>query len=346
MLDEPERIVEVDRGGMLGTLSSLPEQLEEGLDLCRGLQVEPPRTRRVVVAGMGGSAIAGDVAASIAHRSQPAEVLVVRGYRLPAFVGPEDLLVLLSYSGNTQETLSVYGEGIRRGCSCMAISSDGQMKDIALARGDPYVQLPRGLPPRGALGYLLAPLVWILSRNDASLLEEVRMAVENLAEVRKGWALAVPASRNEAKQLALDLRDRKAVIYGLGGLECVARRWQTQLNENAKVLAWSGGLPEAAHNEIVGWMQGPDASHFLPIILRGSEAEKEERHLEVLVHLLKEHVDVRVITPGSATYVSQLLELILLGDLVSVYLAVLRGVDPLPVEPIERLKKALESTHS
>ncbi|MFQ5837195.1 MAG: bifunctional phosphoglucose/phosphomannose isomerase [Thermoplasmata archaeon] len=343
MLDDPRRIAQVDSKGMIGILSSLPEQLEEGLGLCSNLRIEPPRHGRIVVAGMGGSAIAGDITAAVAHQTTEQEVLVVRGYGLPPFVGPEDLLIFISYSGDTQETLSMYGEGLRRDCRCLTVSSGGELREIASSRGDPHVRVPRGLPPRGALGYLLAAPLTVLSTTSPSLREGMTKAIDHLSRVREGWTPAAPTAENRAKQLALALQDKTPIVYAPSSLQCVARRWQTQLNENAKVVAWNSALPEASHNEIVGWVEDPQASRFMPIVLIGPKDGSEEVHIDEVVRLLRENVEVQTVRSSERGILSHLLEFILLGDFVSVYLAVLRGVDPLPVTPIDRLKRAIRS---
>lgn len=340
MLDDQASLSRVDRSGLLGTLFSLPEQLEDGFRLCSDLELGMEGVRRLVVAGMGGSAIAGDLAASMARHST-IEVLVVRGYELPRFVDPRDVLVLVSYSGNTRETLSVYRQGLQRGLRCIAVSSGGELKEVATARGDVFVRVPSGLPPRSALGYLLAPLIKLLGEGATSLEEEVRRALDRLNEARQRWAPSVPSTENKAKALALSIGRRAAVVYAVGGLMAAARRWQTQLNENAKALAWSGALTEMCHNEVVGWMEDPGFGPFLPIVIRGIELEEERRHVDALIHLLRSRLDVEVVEAASGPPAAQILELVLLGDLVSVYLAVLREVDPLPVRPIEELKRAL-----
>ncbi|MEE9237287.1 MAG: bifunctional phosphoglucose/phosphomannose isomerase [Thermoplasmata archaeon] len=343
MLDDVERRTQLDPRGMFGILSSLPEQLEEGLLLCADLRVEPPKEGRIVVIGMGGSAIAGDIGAAVA-REGGYEVLVIRNSRLPSYIQADDLLIFISYSGDTWETLSSYQEALKRGIPCLTISSGGELQQISDTRGTPHVALPRGVgPPRGALGYLLAPLIAILALRLPALTKQMGRAIQFLGHRREGWAPAVPTTENEAKAMAWAIRDRTPIIYASPSFAGVAKRWQTQLNENAKVLAWSSVLPEADHNEIVGWMEDSEASRFAPIILVNTEDQALDTQIIEAIALMEEKLTVQVVRPSPTEYLSQVLELILLGDLVSLYLAVVRGVDPFPVEPIVRLKGALSS---
>ncbi len=332
----------MDRSGMFGTLSSLPEQLEEGMEICRRLDFPLSREGHLVTVGMGGSAIAGDIVASLAER-EGCHVAVLRDVRLPSYVGPDDLLVFLSYSGDTWETLFSYREAQRKKLRCLTVSSGGKLQELSASNGTPHLRIPKGLPPRGALGYLLSPLLALLSTLLPDLNERVREAVRFLSLQRERWVPAVSIADNEAKSMALAVGDRTPIVYSTPSLRSVARRWQTQLNENAKVLAWSSRLPEASHNEIVGWMEDTEASRFAPIVLMGHEHETLDLLIRETVSLMEERLTVQLVTPSHPDYLSQLLELVLLGDLVSLYLAVLRGVDPFPVEPITRLKGALRS---
>ncbi len=333
----------MDRSGMFGILSSLPEQLEAGIGICEGLEVEAPKEGRVVVVGMGGSAIAGDIGAAVAQRGGY-QVIVVRDFHLPSYVQTDDLLVFISYSGNTRETLSGYREALKRGLQCVTVSSGGELHEVSIANGTPFVAVPKGVgPPRGALGYLLAPLLSLLATPLPSLKKQLGEAVSFLARRRERWTPVVPTSENEAKAMALAIGDRTPIIYSSPNLECVGRRWQTQLNENAKVLAWWSGLPEADHNELVGWMEDSGAPRFAPIVLMTEEDPALDAQIRETVSLMEEKVPVQLVRPSRASFLCQVLELVLLGDMVSLYLAVARGVDPFPVGPIQRLKDVLRT---
>lgn len=340
MLDDPERLRKGDPQGMAGTLSSLPEQLEEGLERAADRVPDPPRGR-LAVAGMGGSAIVGDLAAAATGHYGGPDVLVSREPGLPRGLGRDDLLVAVSYSGNTWETLAAYREALRRDLPCCSVGSGGQLAEIAAARGHPHVAVPRGLPPRGALGYLLAPLLALLAPAAPGLEADLPRAVEGLSGVRARWLPAVPTGRNPAKRLAGVLQGCTPVVYAPAPLAGVARRWQTQFNENAKVLAFHGVLTEAAHNEVVGWLGGQGVGCFAPVLLEAPAEPPWTPFLEALTELLQGQARLTNVRPSLDRFLPGLLELVLLGDLVSVYLALLREVDPWPVPPIDRLKEKL-----
>lgn len=340
MLDDLGRRRDVDRHGMLGTLESLPEQLEEGRLLAGGWDRGAPPQGRLAVVGMGGSAIAGDLAAAIAGQGgYPVDV--VRNVELPPGLGRDDLLAFVSYSGDTWETLAGYRKAIARGLPSVTLSSGGELQAMSEANGTSHVAVPPGLPPRGALGYLLAPLLALLQPTLPDLEAQLLQAIEDLAHVRERWAPAVATSNNEAKALAHAIEGRTPIIYAPPVLQGVARRWQGELNENAKVLAWNSGLPEADHNELVGWMEDPAATRFAPILLALESESRLQLQLTETLRLMGERVTTHFVRPHTSTFLSQVLELVHLGDMVSVYLALLRGVDPTPVTAIAQLKDAI-----
>ncbi|MEE9593086.1 MAG: bifunctional phosphoglucose/phosphomannose isomerase [Thermoplasmata archaeon] len=341
MLDDPRRLAQVDPSGLMGTFASLPEQLEEGLTSVRDAAWELPPSGRVFVVGMGGSAIAGDLAHALGRMYGGLEVQVTRTPRVPPYVDPEDLLVVISYSGDTWETLSAYREALQRGLSCLTVGSGGELAETSSAQGVPHVFVPSGFAPRAALGYLLAPLLRLLTRSAPRLEEAMPRALADLSRIRGKWVPAVPAADNLAKDLATALQGRVPIVYGPPPYAGVARRWQTQLNENAKTLAWHSVLPEANHNEIVGWLEGEEPNRFAPVLLMPPRDTALYDRFRKTLALLKERVSVTPVEAAGDAFVTSLMELVLLGDLVSVYLAVLRGVDPLPVASIDRLKTAM-----
>ncbi len=332
----------MDPQGTLGIVASLPEQLEEGLRLGRALKVRAPADGGLVVVGMGGSAIAGDLAGAVARR-EGYPLRVVRDVRLPPSLGGNALHVFISYSGNTWETLACYREALRRGLPSLTISAGGELQETSAASGTPHLRIPSGLPPRGALGYLLAPLLALLEDPLPKLREAVPTGIEFLAGLRARWAPTVPTVENEAKALALALRGKVPVVYAPPSFQGVARRWRTELNEMAKVLAWSGVLPEMDHNELVGWMEDPEASRFAPVFLVALEDPRLDAQVAVTLEMLEERVPVQVVRPSDPAFLHQLLELVHLGDMVSVYLAIARGVDPYPVAAIARLKEEVRN---
>ncbi len=341
---EPRAVARVDPGGMRDIIASLPDQISAGAIWATGKPRPPAReARRIFLVGMGGSAIAGDVfAAWVADRCK-VPIQVVRDYRLPAYARPEDLLVAVSYSGNTEETLGATAEGIKLGCRVVAITSGGRLGDLAREGGWPVFEVPTGLPPRGAFGHLFGILSTIGTEwTYGDLRVDVEQAVAHLNELRTRLRPESGLRSNRAKTLAVRIKGTVPIIYGAPPFTAIARRWQTQLNENAKILAFSSTFPEADHNELVGWVEDPRARSHRPIILRDSDESPEmKRQLDITTSLMSKRTKVEEVRDEGASLLSRMLGTLYLGDYVSLYVAALRGVDPLPLKPIETLKARL-----
>lgn len=357
----PAKVAELDREDMLGAVAGLSRQLAAGYAVARneladvrvggqatGAPGLPAAPSAVAVAGMGGSAIGGDlVFATQPELAVPAAV--VRGYALPAWVGPGTLVVAVSYSGNTEETLAGVEEALARGCVPLCVASGGRLAAMAAERRLPLVTVPPGLQPRAAVGYLAMPLLVVLER--LGLVPAAEKDVEEAAAVvRETAALYAPDQDedcNLAKQLAHHLHGRVPLVYGAGLTAPAARRWKTQLNENAKTAAFWAELPELDHNEIEAW-DGPGAEDAAArqaavVFLRdGDEDERLARRAELTAETIAaggapvEHVETR-----GGSRLARLFSLVTLGDHVSVYLGLLNGVDPTPVVAIERFKRRL-----
>ena len=343
MLDA-RAVARVDPGGMRDIIASLPDQISAAAIWAEGKARAPiAEAQRVFLIGMGGSAIAGDVfAAWVADRCK-VPIQVVRDYRLPSYARPEDLLVAVSYSGNTEETLGATAEGIKLGCRVIAITSGGRLGDLARGGGWPVFEVPAGLPPRGAFGHLFGILSTIGSGwTYGDLRGDVEQAVAHLNELRTRLRPESGLRLNRAKALALRLKTTVPILYAAPPFTAVARRWQTQLNENAKVLAFSSTFPEADHNELVGWVEDPRARSYRPIILRDADEPPElKRQLDITTSLMSKRTKVEEVHDDGPSLLSRMLGTLYLGDYVSLYLAALRGVDPLPLKPIETLKAKL-----
>jgi glucose/mannose-6-phosphate isomerase len=346
MLD-PRAVAAVDPGGMREIIASLPEQLAAGMAVGRTIRVPLGEAQRIFIVGMGGSAIGGDVFASwLADRSK-VPIHVVRDYRLPAHAQPEDLLIAVSYSGNTEETLAATTQGIKLGCRVVAITSGGALRDLVRASDMRVLPVPTGLPPRGAFGHLFGILTGIGDEWAVGHLEdELEQAIAHLKKLRSQLRPESSGRSNRAKALALRIRAIVPVTYGAGPFVAIARRWQTQLNENAKALAFSSTFPEADHNELVGWIEDSRARTHRAILLRDrDEAPDLRRQLDITVSLMSKKAKVEQVRDEGPTLVSRMLGTLYLGDYVSLYLAVLRRVDPLVLKPIQVLKAKLAESH-
>jgi glucose/mannose-6-phosphate isomerase len=328
----------VDKKDIARDVGALPDHLPRGVAL--GANLGPLAVgRRVTVVGMGGSAIAGEVLAAWLAAERGLELAVVKDSKLPPWTGEGDLVVAVSYSGNTLETLAATREAVVRGADIAGISSGGTLRDLCKGRGYPFAPLPAGLMPRAAFGYVFGALSGLY---DANVQGEVRQAAEIVRDLGKNLAPSVADSKNPAKKLAAKLKGRTPILYSTPTYAPVARRWMTELNEMAKVLAWSSVLPEADHNELVGWDGDVTAKRFVPVFLRDpAEAEDHARMMDVTRDLIKRRTKVEEVVARGPSLLSRMLCTLQLGDFTSVYLAVLRKVDPTPVAVIGRLKERL-----
>ena len=346
MLDA-RAVAAVDPGGMREIIASLPDQLSAGMKVGESTRVPIEEAQRIFIVGMGGSAIGGDVFASwIADRAK-VPIQVVRDYRIPAYGRPEDLLIAVSYSGNTEETLAATTQGLKLGCRVVAITSGGTLRDLVRANDMRVLPVPTGLPPRDAFSHLFGILSGIGGEwAIGNLTDELGQAINHLRSLRKALRPESGVRSNRAKSLALRIRSTVPVTYGAGPFVAIARRWQTQLNENAKVLAFSSTFPEADHNELVGWVEDARARTHRAILLRDrDEAPDLRRQLDITVSLMSRKAKVEQVHDEGPTLVSRMLGTLYLGDYVSLYLAVLRRVDPLVLKPIQTLKAKLAESH-
>jgi glucose/mannose-6-phosphate isomerase len=344
-------LLRVDRSGMLDLLLDLPEQLQMGERLGQSADL-PSATdvRAIVVTGLGGSSISGDLLRSYLHAECPVPLLVNRHYSLPAFVGPETLVCAVSFSGNTEETLSAFGEAHARGAGLLAVTSGGQLAEMADAWRIPCIRVPEGLPPRTTLGYLFTPMLVTLARLGliADQSAAVAEAIEVLRELGAQYRPGIETFRNLPKVLATDLHGKFPVIYGVQDFsDVIAYRWRTQFNENSKMLASHQAFPELNHNEVVGW-QGPLTSGLEPWVVLLRDAQESGRvalQIDITKAFLQERAaGLTEVWSQGHSRLARLFSLLYTGDFTSYYLALIRGVDPKPVEAIDRLKDRLASS--
>jgi len=347
-LDDLSFLQPIREEGMLDHALSLPEQLREARKVAEEVPLPPSyrEVESVVAAGMGGSAIGGMLASSLLESELPLPMLLSRGYEVPKFVGEGTLFIAVSYSGDTEETISAYEQAKGRGAKVVCITSGGKLADMALHDGFPLVKVPTGYQPRAAIGYLFVPFLVILAKlglipNKSGEIEE---AAEVIEEWREELSPECPTPDNLAKQLAERVRGKVPVIYGSEGYTgVVAYRWKTQMNENAKTYAISNVLPEMNHNEVVGWrFPEPILRNFVVIFLRDpTEHPQVGRRFELTKEIVRKYAPIYEVWPRGESRVAKALGLIFLGDMVSLYLAALNGVVAYRVEPIEWLKEQL-----
>ena len=339
---------EIDPDDMLGRIAELPQQCRHAWANVQSLEL-PPEYRQVnhiVVLGMGGSAIGGDLLRALAEPECALPIATNRDYTVPAFVNAETLVIASSYSGNTEETLAAFEEASKRGTALIAITTDGKLAQRAQELGVALVTFRYQSQPRAALGYSLVSLIGVVQKlgfigDKAADLEEAIAVMESLQEeIRE----TVPVTENPAKQLAKRLYGHLAVVYGAGYLAEVAHRWKTQLNENAKAWSFFEQLPELNHNTVVGY-QFPEklAERTLVVMLVSSlDHPRHKARFQVTQEILtRRGVARETIEARGESPLAQMLSAIHFGDYVSYYLAMLYEVDPTPVQVIDYLKGRL-----
>ncbi|MEB3198017.1 MAG: bifunctional phosphoglucose/phosphomannose isomerase [Candidatus Sericytochromatia bacterium] len=342
-LDDPAALTDQDTSGMLGCVDRLPEVIEAAFARGKACSLPSGTFDMVLVCGMGGSAISGDVLRTWALDAAPVPVLVHRGDVLPAYVGARCLLICLTYSGNTAETVSTLQQAIARGVSTVVISSGGQAVELARSAGLPVVDLPGGWQPRAALGDLLFALLGVVTSLPGFPAVDVARIADHLRARRALWAVEVPSALNPAKRLATALKGRLPFLLGTGpSTEAVAVRWKCQINENAKATALLGHLPEFTHNDIVNLTaQGHPDLVLIHFKDPGDTALLQRQRLHTL-DLLRPHLGgVQEVEGEGGDLLTRQLQMIYLGDYTSVYLGLLNGHDPTPVAAIGELKRRM-----
>jgi glucose/mannose-6-phosphate isomerase len=343
-----EAIARVDSSGQLDDVLSLPEHLRDGLwRVESAIMAEWDTPAGLVVAGMGGSAIGGALARAALgdHASRP--IFVTRAYGLPPWTTPDTTVLCASYSGNTEETLACYESAGALGAQRVAVTTGGRLAEMARADGVPVIPLPGGFQPRAAVAYMTVAALEVAALCGAGprLTSEIDVAASHTEQLVAEWGPDAPED-SLAKQTARALLGTAPVIAGAGLTVPIAYRWKTQINENAKQPAFAHELPELDHNELEGWEGARDQdppARFSAVFLDDSDAHprvKERMDLTEKLIAGNAAASMRLETRGQTT-IERVISLVLLGDLVSIYIAALRGVDPGPVSLIEQLKADL-----
>jgi glucose/mannose-6-phosphate isomerase len=352
ILDDEKIYQKLDPKAMLQSIKDLPDQLLAASKQMSELTLPTHyiKVKNIVILGMGGSAIGGSLAASLAAMKIKVPVFVYRDYDLPAFVNHESLVIGTSYSGNTEETVSGFEEAGKRGAKLVAISSDGQIESLCRKFRVPMFKINYGAQPRAALGYLFGAVVGIINklRFIEQEKDEVEKTVLGMKLLEKDIHSGIPASRNKAKQLAQRIQNKIPVVVGSGTLCEVARRWKTQINENAKQTAFFEQLPELNHNMVVGLEFPEKLSEKLFIVMLQSQFDHKRNKLRQQITLQifqQQKIQYETIyLPQAETPFMEMMLNIFLGDYVSYYMGILNKIDPTPVETINYLKDRLAAS--
>ncbi|MBI4186204.1 MAG: bifunctional phosphoglucose/phosphomannose isomerase [Chloroflexi bacterium] len=347
-LDDPQVLKQYDQEGMLDRIHEMPWQCQQAWQMAMDFSL--PRgysgVDKVVILGIGGSAIGGDLAASLAAPEAKVPIVVYRGYSPPLIVDERTLVIASSYSGMTEETLSAFEKTLATKAKKLAITTGGRLKAMAEENKIPVFSFDYQAKPRAALGFSFLPILCFLQRlglvSDKSA--DVAEAIKVLEALSEKIDETVPSSGNPAKQLAKKLAGRLAVVYGAEVLAEVAHRWKTQLNENSKAWAFHEVLPELNHNAVVGYRFPAELTARTMVVLLHSAAlpHRIELRYRVTRQLLEQAgVAYQVVEAAGTSPLAQMMSLILFGDYVSYYLAILYRTDPSPVKVIDYLKEQL-----
>jgi glucose/mannose-6-phosphate isomerase len=342
MLDDLKYIHQRDSQDALGIAEKQWQQLVHRFEVPA---IEGP-FENIVYAGMGGSALAALISQSWPGHSVPFEIC--RQYHAPAYTSPKTLFIAASYSGNTEETLSALAEAEEKGAKVVIIAGGGKLQEAAGQKSHPFILLPKAAQPRYAVFYNLVALVQVLQMAglaDATLNEELATASEFLKGAVHEWLPTVPQDKNPAKKLAMDLAGNSGVVYGGPLMAPAAYKWKISFNENAKNVAWWGQYPEFNHNEFIGWSSHPIEKPYAVVDLRsGFEHPRVQKRFELSDKLLSgRRPAAHVVEARGESLLEHLLWTINLGDFVTIYLALLNGVNPAPVDLVERFKKDLDA---
>jgi glucose/mannose-6-phosphate isomerase len=324
---------------------AFPSQLRTGFASGRALEFRWPRgVDRSVVVGMGGSAIGADLLRSLTDAETDLLLQTVRDAGLPRWVGPSTLVVAVSYSGDTWETLAAFDEAGRRGATRLAVSSGGRLQERAQREGVPHLAVPSGFAPRAALGYLLGGLLGLF---DPAFPASNRDRLDRASKVLTARNDELAAHDGNPARLAARIATRVPWTVTSRDLAPVARRWTTQIEENAKRPAHWDVLPEGLHNAIVSWdaLRRPESGRYIFLRLEGAGDDRvAHERFEYLGGLLtRKRVPVATVRFEARDRLERTLSAVQWGDFLSLALARRSGVDPLPIEAISQMKRRLEA---
>jgi glucose/mannose-6-phosphate isomerase len=358
ILENKAAILALDKSGLFKDEFEFSKNLKKAAENAKAF-VLPERVKirattinykgavNVALVGMGGSAIAGDILKDWIGNEITVPMETVRGYDLPAYLNEKSLVFLISYSGNTEETLSCMLEAVKRSCQIISVSSNGILGRVTKALGLPLIELPRMAAARASLPYLFTPLPYMLNKIGLLSAEkvetEINETIKVVEEMTREFAIEVPAEDNMAKKVALEIFGTIPIVYCYNPYKSVGLRFKDQVNENCKLPARCDVFPELNHNEIMGWEASPEVlKRYTLVLLRDREIEPPE--VKARIDILKERFfsqkakSVIEITPRGKALLSKIFSFVFLLDVISMYLAVLHGRDPVASETFRILK--------
>ncbi|MDH5481893.1 MAG: bifunctional phosphoglucose/phosphomannose isomerase [Candidatus Bathyarchaeota archaeon] len=346
ILDNLNEIKRIDQSNMLSFCIEAPKHYFEAAKLARAASIRYSNPHTIIVAGMGGSAIGGELLKDWTRDKISVPVEVCREYSLPAYTDKDTLVFVVSYSGETEESLNVFLDAIKRKCMIVSISSGGTLQEFSEKLNIPHLRVPSGMAPRATLPYLFIPLPILLEK--IGLVSHIAVEISETVKVLNHVSDANSPRRlfmdNFSKRLASNICGTVPIVYGFGIYRAVAQRLKTQFNENSKVPAKWEFFPELNHNEIVGWEAAEKLANNFSIIQIRSDDETGamRQRIEATKELIREApVKIFEVRSVGKSALAKMSSVICLGDFTSVYLAVLRGIDPTPVRTINLLKEKI-----
>ncbi len=323
---------------MIEIIDDLPQQIEEAVELGSAADFEFKGIKNVCIGGMGGSSIGGELLQNIGAKYSKIPFFIVRDYNLPGFVNSKSLVIIVSYSGNTEETLSLMNQ-VPNKAKILCVSSNGVVGDRAKEKSLPLISIPKGYPPRGAIAYLFFPILEVLRKSGI-----IKIKKDDIDEVIGVLSDNIETAKVWAEEVSGRLKEKLPFIYSVHDFSGVARRWCTQINENSKSLAHFAVFSELNHNEIVGWENPKEILKriFIFILRDRDEQEKIKKRIEITTELIKEFAgEIMDVYSEGKSQLAKIFSLIQKGDYLSFYLARNYKVDPLPVKKIQELKRRL-----
>jgi len=340
---------QIDPQDMFKAIYRFPDQISESINIGKNINLKNDYSQcdNIVLSGMGGSAIGGDVVKTIVSSELQVPFIINRNYSLPNWVNEKTLVICSSYSGNTEESLSTYEDAKEKGAIICGISTGGKITNDLKVSGYDVIKIPGGLQPRAALAYSFVPTLFLI--NKIGLISDsviVELTNSNDMLLRKRERYSVGETENPIFKMAKDIYGMIPIIYGVTDTTgVVALRWKGQLCENSKMIAFNNEIPELNHNEIVGWENNPDLLNELSVIwLRDrNDIERNKARQNITEGILDDMgIMQHEVRAEGETKVERLLDLINFGDWLSYWCAILHNTDPSPVYKIDKLKKALE----
>jgi glucose/mannose-6-phosphate isomerase len=345
ILDNANKIQQIDKNNMLSFLENIVSHYKKAEKNSRKLLLNYTKPDNIIITGMGGSAIGGELLKDWAKNKIDIPIEINRDYSLPSYANRKSLVMVLSYSGETEESLSSYLDALKKDCMLCCISSGGNLINYAKKAMIPHLIVPSGMPPRAALPYMLTPLLISLEKSNLfHVSEELDEAIETLDQISNENSYKIPIRENFSKKLALKISYSVPVIYGFGIYNSVARRFKQQFNENSKIPSRWDVFSELNHNEIVGWEQIEKFSkNYSAIFLRDkNEPLQIKSRIELTKSLLSIPSRTLEVWSKGESDLSKMLSILCIGDFASVYHAIMNKIDPTPVNTITQLKEKIK----